>query len=421
MEFVLRVSGEIAAPEAAHQPSGSAPAADFRGQASAWPFEDAIAQRRSPIRREGATGRTRSRECGRLSMDAGHRPTAGGGAAAGDATMDFIWPTMLLGLLALPALVLIYLRAQRRRPHYARAFRNPALLRDVATAVPTRLRHIAPACFLLGLGALLVALARPELVIPVPTEQSTVMLVIDTSRSMEATDVQPTRLAAAKVAAKKFLGEVPSQARVGVVGFTGIATIVVAPTEDHLAVARGIDSLYGGSGTAIGDGLLTGLGRPPRPTSPAGRVAGAGPAPSGAPLAPASAPVFDPPDVIVLLSDGASNRGVPPAEAALVAKDMNVKVYTIGVGTAGGPRSVRGPGGNSDLDERTLRGIADVTQGQYFNASSAEDLSAIYESLGSKVGWEEQKTEITFLVAGAALLASLAGAVLSLLHFQQLP
>jgi Ca-activated chloride channel family protein len=354
--------------------------------------------------------------------------------------MDFIWPTALAGLLVLPILGVLYILAQRRRGRYARRFGNPALLGDVVTASPGGRRHVAPTFYLLGAGLLIAALARPELVIPVPKDQATVVLAIDVSRSMEATDVQPTRIEAAKEAAKAFVEQLPTDARVGVVSFSGVASLVVAPTDDHTAVERGIDSLRSGDATAIGDGLLTALGTPPlrsgppggaggrpggRPGNPGGTggtggTGGAGGA-SPAPASGTSAPLFPPPDVVVLLSDGASNRGASTIDAANQAKDMGVKVYTVGVGTVGAVVQIQGRRTRVDLDETVLRNIAGITGGEYLNATNSEDLSAIYRDLGGKVGWEDQKTEVTFLVAGAALLASLAGGLISFLLLQRFP
>jgi Ca-activated chloride channel family protein len=293
---------------------------------------------------------------------------------------------MLVGLLALPILAILYILAQRRRSRYALRYSNLSLLRDVATGFPTWRRHLPPAFFLLGVGFLLFALARPQFVIPVPKQRSTVMLVIDVSRSMEATDIKPNRMDAAKEAAKTFVKQLPPTTKVGVVSFAGIASLAVFPTDDHKAVEAGIDALYTADATAIGDGLLTGLGTPPRGAripndsfgnTPPGGAPGAAPGPSGTP-GPGEKPVFEPPDVIVLLSDGASNRGRSPIDAAFQAKDMKVKVYTIGVGTEGAILEYQGRRIRVDIDEATLRDIADITEAEYFNATSAQDLSNVY-------------------------------------------
>jgi Ca-activated chloride channel family protein len=358
-----------------------------------------------------------------------HRPSS----TVHEKTMDFIWPAMLIGLVALPILIALYFLAQRRRSRYALRFSNLGLLREVATGFPTWQRHIPPVFFLFGIAFLLFALARPQFVIPVPKQRATVILAIDVSRSMDATDIKPTRLDAAKEAAKTFVKQLPKDTVVGVVSFAGFATLAVAPTDDHKAVEQGIDALYSADATAIGDGLLTALGTPPRGArlpsdsfngnppnggaAPGGRN---GANPSGTP-SPADKPIFDPPDVIVLMSDGASNRGRSPIDAAFQAKDMKVPVYVIGVGTEGAILEYQGRRIRVDLDEATLKDIADITGAEYFNATTAQDLSSIYKNLGGKIGWEEEKTEITFLVAAGALAASLFAGILSLLWFQRFP
>lgn len=342
--------------------------------------------------------------------------------------MDFIWPVMLAGLLVLPLLILLYLLAQRRRSRYALRFSNLGLLREVAVAFPNWRRHVPPVFYLGAVSFLIVALARPQLVIPVPTQKATVILAIDVSRSMEATDIKPNRLDAAKEAAKSFVKQLPDTTKVGIVSFSGIASLVVAPTTDHKAAELGIDSLFDADATAIGDGLLTALGTPPRgaqlpsDTGPAGPGSnpGGGSRPSTQPATP-DKPVFEPPDVVVLLSDGASNRGHSPTDAAFQAKDMKIKVYTVGIGTEGAILDYQGRRIRVDLDEATLKDIANITGAEYFNATNAQDLSKIYENLGGKIGWEDQKTEVTFLIAAAALLASLIGGIASLFWFQRFP
>jgi Ca-activated chloride channel family protein len=340
--------------------------------------------------------------------------------------MEFVWPFLLVGLLLVPAFVVAYVLTQRRRSRYALRYSNLVLLREVATAFPTWQRHIPPAFFLAGTGLLVAALARPQLVIPVPTEKATVMLAIDISRSMEATDIKPTRLDAAKEAAKAFVKQLPGNTRVGLVSFAGFATLAVYPTDDHKAVEKAIDALYSADATAIGDGLLTALGVPPRGARVEDDGSGSTPGARGGPSPPTSPaggdkPIFDPPDVIVLMSDGASNRGRSPIDAAFQAKDMKVKVHVIGIGTEGAILEFQGRRIRVDLDEATLKDIADITGGEYFNATTAKDLSKIYENLGGKIGWEDQKTEVTFLAAAGALALTLVGGLLGLFWFQRLP
>jgi Ca-activated chloride channel family protein len=285
---------------------------------------------------------------------------------------------------------------------------------------------VPAAFFLTSVALLLLALARPQLVLPVPTQLSTVMLAIDVSRSMDATDLRPTRLDAAKTAAKDFVGRLPAGTKVGVVAFSGSASTVVPPTADRTAVDRGIDRLTVANGTAIGDGLLVAIGEAPvRIGSIPIALPGTGRGPNGSAPAPAAPPATSrdaaTPEVVVLLSDGVSNQGASTTDAASRAKDLGVRVYTVGVGTVGGVINYQGQQTRVDLDETALRQIAETTGGRYFNATSAGDLSAIYHDLSGQIGWETQKTEVTFLVGAAALLASLAAGALSLIYFQRLP
>jgi Ca-activated chloride channel family protein len=326
-------------------------------------------------------------------------------------------------LLIVPLLVAAYVLLQRRRNRYAVRFTNLALLKEVAPRAPGWRRHIPAAFFLLAVTAMILALARPHLEVPVPVEQSYVMLAIDTSRSMEANDMQPTRMEAAKEAAKQFVGSLPKTARVGVVSFSDRAVINLPPTDDHKIVIETIDKLGTQAATAIGEGIIASLSvlpggelsqqRPADPSAP-----GRAPSPGAQPQRPAQ----NVPATIVLLSDGASNRGVSPLQAAREAKERNVKVYTIGIGTReGGTVMSGGQVLRVYLDEATLRRIAEITEAEYFFAPNERDLTRVYKNLSSTVGWERQQTEVTAGVTAAALLLSLAGGALSLLWFNRLP
>ena len=338
--------------------------------------------------------------------------------------MAFTWPLALLGLLLVPLLVAVYVLLQQRRNRYAVRFTNLALLREVAPRAPGWRRHVPAALFLLALTAMLIALARPHLEVPVPVEQSYVMLAIDVSRSMEATDMQPTRIEAAKEAAKQFVGSLPRSARVGVVSFSDRAVINLPPTDDHKIVIETIDKLGTQAATAIGDGIIASLSVLPggelvqqqrpdgnaRPTTP---NPGRGNQPAPRPATPGT---------IVLLSDGASNRGVSPLQAAREAKERNVKVFTVGIGTReGGTVMSGGQVLRVYLDEATLRRIAEITEAEYFFAPNERDLSRIYRSLSATIGWERQQTEVTAPVTAVAFVLSLMGGLLSLLWFNRLP
>lgn len=337
--------------------------------------------------------------------------------------MGFAWPLALLGLLIVPLLVAAYVLLQRRRNRYAVRFTNLALLKEVAPRAPGWRRHIPAAFFLVAVTAMILALARPQLEVPVPVEQSYVMLAIDTSRSMEANDMQPTRMEAAKEAAKQFVGSLPKTARVGVVSFSDRAVINLPPTDDHKIVIETIDKLGTQAATAIGEGIVASLS-----VLPGGELSQQRPADPNAPGRPPTSgaqpqrPAQNVPSTIVLLSDGASNRGVSPLQAAREAKERNVKVYTIGIGTReGGTVMSGGQLLRVYLDEATLRRIAEITEAEYFFAPNERDLTRVYKNLSSTVGWERQETEVTAGVTAAALMLSLAGGLLSLLWFNRLP
>lgn len=314
--------------------------------------------------------------------------------------MTFVWPLALFGLVLVPALAAIYWWSQRRRLRYAVRFTNLALLREVAGRGPGIRRHIPAAFFLLGLASLLFSLARPSMVLAVPQDQASVMLVLDVSGSMAARDIQPTRLGAAQQAAKHLIAALPSGAQVGVVGFSDRAFVADALSTDTGAAQRALDRLSANGGTAIGDGLNLALDQlEQRPTNSQGERA---------------------PAEVVLLSDGESNTGQPAAAVAERAAQLGVQVNTIGIGTRGQEvslsRQVR-----VGLDEKTLQSVAAQTSGQYFYAADAAQLEQVYAHLGSQIQWVEQQTDVTFLASAmGALLLTVAGG-LALMWFGRLP
>lgn len=333
------------------------------------------------------------------------------------------WPELLWGLLLVPAALAAYLLAQRRRTRYAVRFTNLDLLANVVTRSPGWRRHVPPMLYLLSLAALLVGLARPQAVTLVPKEQATVMLVMDVSGSMNATDVQPTRLLAAEQAAIVFLHELPARFRVGVVSFSGTAQMIARPTTDRQAVEDAINSLHAEGPTAMGDAIERALEvkRPPAPPSTSGK--------GGRNATPPTTvnPAKEPPLVILLLSDGANTQGkTQPLDAANDAKHLNVPVFTIALGTDTGMVDVPDESGQLRRipvppDKFTLRRIADTTGGRFFTAPSANDLRAIYHDLGSKIGFVKQHQEVTVVVAAVALLLLVSGAALSLAWFSRFP
>jgi len=315
-------------------------------------------------------------------------------------SLTFHWPALLWSLLLIPLLVLGYLRAFRRPTRHPVEFPNTALLAAAMARAGRFRRHLPAALYLAGMALLLAALARPVAPLPVPSNKVTVVLSIDVSRSMLAQDIRPTRMEAAKTAARDFVRALPAGLRVGLVTFSSYATLIVPPTADHARVIEAIDLLTTEFATAIGDGLLEAVWALPgrvRLVDPA-----APPATPTQPLAPAT---------VVLLSDGQSNRGVLPHDAARIAREQQVKVYTVGVGTPEG--TFLNLGGRSiwvRLDEETLREMAEITGGNYYRTTSAAALRQAYRHLGRLIGWERAPTELTNLIAafaGVLLLAAL--------------
>jgi len=314
--------------------------------------------------------------------------------------MTFAWPLTLFGLVLVPILGGLYIWSQRRRLRYAVRFTNLALLREVAGRGPGIRRHIPPVLFLLGLAALLVSLARPSMVLAVPRDQASVMLVLDVSGSMVAPDIQPTRLGAAQQAAKQLIASLPSGAQAGLVAFSDRAFLADPLSPDATAAQRALDGLSAGGGTAIGDGLNLALDqlmqRPANPQDARG------------------------PAMVVLLSDGESNAGQAPAAVAARAAQMGVEVDTIGIGTRGQQVSLNRRT-RVGLDETTLKSIASTTGGQYFYAADAAQLEQVFGHLGSQIQWVQEQTEVTFVASGiGAALLTIAGG-LALLWFGRLP
>ncbi len=323
--------------------------------------------------------------------------------------MTFQWPLMLLGLAALPVLAAVYAWALRRPIRAPVAHTQLALLAQAVTASPPWRRHVPAALAALALAAVLLAMARPVAPLPVPAVQNTVVLSIDVSRSMLADDIPPSRIEAAKTAAREFVRAVPRGLKVGLVSFSSYATLIIPPTADRQRVLEAIDLLSTEFATAIGDGLLEAVWALPGRQRPS---PGASPAPPQPPV---------PPGTVVLLSDGQSNRGTIPQDAARVAREQDVKVYTIGVGTPEG--TFLSLGGRSiwvRLDEATLQEIAEMTGGRYFHATSASELRRVYRQLSRTIGWEARPTEVSALAAGAAALFLVVAVGVSLLGVHRL-
>ena len=337
--------------------------------------------------------------------------------------MSFASPELLLGLLLVPVALIGYLFIQRRRSRYAVRFTNVDLLSNLVPRSPGWRRHLPPVLYLAAISALAIGLARPSVVLAVPREEATIMLTMDVSRSMRATDVDPNRLTAAQQAATDFVDRLPEQFRVGLVAFSTEARLVVEPTTDRAELHEALASLRADGGTAMGDAIdlaLQASGAVPEATPT--------PDPSASPE-PSATPEADAVPVVaqVVLSDGANSTGtLEPIDAAKRAADLGVPIYTIALGTEEGVVDVPNMFGLSEPlpvppDPETLATIAEMTGGRFFEAPTAEELSAIYESLGSKVGFVEEEQEVTQLFAAAGLLFVLVGGALAAHWFNRIP
>ena len=333
--------------------------------------------------------------------------------------MSFDRPLALLSLAVLAALIGAYVSLSRRRPRYVIRYTNVDVLRAVAPRTSRLRRHAGAALLATALVALCVALAGPHVRRSVPVENATVVLVVDTSRSMLSSDVAPTRLDAAKAAAQTFVERAPARLRIGLVTFAGDVSVAATPTHDRERLRRSvaaIDQFASGGGTAIGDALARSVELARDSFSETGTAA-----PATGPI-PARGAV-----TILFLSDGRQNRGLIPAEqGASIAADAEIPVFTVALGTdrpdGGGSSGFGGFGGfNRVPDRETLKAISETTGGEYFAARSARALQAAYADLGSRLGRAKRPTEVTSLFVAAAAVALSAAAGLSLLRSPGLP
>jgi Ca-activated chloride channel family protein len=339
--------------------------------------------------------------------------------------MTFATPLALLALPLIPLTVLALYLARRRRIRYA--IRYPAL--DVLAGVVERERRgrwIPAALVVLALTALLLGAAKPMARVPVPRDEATVMLVIDVSGSMNADDVEPTRIEAAQRAASRFLDRLPGRFQVGLVVFSSEAETLVPPTTDREAVRAALATLNANGGTAMGDGLARALdviesarrqalGNTGPPTTADPNGPGATPGPTT--TAPGAAQPAAPPAVTLLLSDGANSAGGDPFIQAERARQLGVPVYTIALGTANGVLRQPNAFGGTRIqpvppDPDSLARIAETSNGRFFEAPTSDNLTAVYDSLGSRIGFrlEEREVTVAFTAAGLLLLAA-AGAL----------
>jgi Ca-activated chloride channel family protein len=344
--------------------------------------------------------------------------------------MSFLWPDLLWLLLCVPVLVVAYVYALVRKKRAAIPYPSLLLVRGSIGAGQRIRRHLPPLIFLFAMTAGIFAAARPSAVFVLPSQQQTIVLAIDVSRSMRATDVSPNRISAAQSAAKSFIEEMPGNVRVGIVTFAGTAAIVQTPTDNREDLLAAIDRFQLQRATATGSGLIVALSvlfpeagidlesiifdrrmgapldRSRKPAIAAKR--------DFRPTAPGSYSS----GLIILLSDGRRTTGPDPVEAAKMAAERGVRVYTVGFGSrAGGAVDFGGWSAYVVLDEEALKAVAQATGGEYFYAGTAADLRKVYQNLNAKFALEKKETEVSALLGAVAALLAICAALLSLLWF----
>jgi Ca-activated chloride channel family protein len=347
--------------------------------------------------------------------------------------MRFLWPNLLWLLALVPVLVAAYFAALNRKRRDVVRYASLGLVKQALGPGQRFRRHVPPLLFLCAMIAMVFAIARPSAVVTLPSEQRTIVLAIDVSLSMRASDVLPSRLAAAQAAAKSFVQEQPADVRIGIVSFAGTASVVQRPTQNRDDLVAAIDRLQLERHTAIGSGLIValatvfpeaGIDLESAVFSSSFSRARSAPLDNGAkakqesfkPVAPGSYPSA----AIILLTDGRRTMGPDPAEAAKMAADRGVRVFTVGFGTPeGGSANVEGYSIYMRFDEETLKTIAEITRGEYFYAGSADDLKRIYEKLNARFVLEKKETEIGALFSAVAAVFALLAAALSLAWFHR--
>lgn len=357
--------------------------------------------------------------------------------------MTFIWMDMLWLLLLVPLLIGAYIWLLRRRKKAAMRYANLAIVKQAMGKSVGWRRHVPPALLLAALTVLIIAVARPAAVVELASSRATVILSMDVSGSMRARDVEPSRIVAAQEAAKAFIKNQPADVQIGIVAFASAAVLVQAPTIDREALYQAINGFDLRRGTAVGSGVLVALatifpdqsfdldgsgdqrdqlGLPSFGGERFGATGGADGLLGTAPTPVAKHMPVEPGSyqsaVVILLTDGATTTGPDPIAAGRLAGDYGVKVFTVGFGSASG--DVVDFGGRSmraQLDSATLQAIADATEGEYYEATSAADLAGVYDSLSTRLISEKKLTEIAFVFAGAGALLAMAAAALSMLWF----
>ena len=348
--------------------------------------------------------------------------------------VTFMWPQFLWLLLAIPLLIVVYIWLLGRKKKLALRYASLSIVKEaMGTGMHWR-RHVPPVLFLLAISAMLFAASRPFAVISLPSTQETIILAMDVSGSMRATDVKPNRLVASQEAAKAFLAELPRNVRVGIVAFAGTASVVQPPTLSREDLVAAIDKFQLQRATAIGSAIVVSLAElfPDEGIDLAAMTYGNGNRNRGMsidqvkPKNPKKEFVPVPPGsynsaAIILLTDGQRTTGVDTMEAAKMAADHWVRIYTVGVGTVEGETiGFEGWSMRVRLDEPTLKSVAQQTQAEYFYAGTAENLKKVYEKLSSRLTVEKKETEISGLLALLASILALASAGLSLFWFNRI-
>lgn len=345
--------------------------------------------------------------------------------------MHFLWPDFLWLLLALPLLVLLYLWLLRRKKKLALRYASLSIVKEAMGPAQGFKRHVPPLLFLLAMAAMLLASSRPVAVITLPSNQQTIILAMDVSGSMRATDVQPNRLVAAQEAAKKFLAELPRHVKVGIVAFAGSAQVAQLPTVNREDLVTAIDRFQLQRATATGNAIVISLatifpdagidlqqmgssrfGQRSQSLDQATK--------EQKPFTPVAPGSYNS-AAIIMLTDGQRTTGVDPLEAAKMAADRGVKVYTVGIGTVDGETiGFEGWSMRVRLDEETLKAVANKTSAEYFYAGNADTLKKVYETLSSRLTVEKKETEVSSLLALGAAVLALLSAGLSLLWFNRI-
>jgi len=348
--------------------------------------------------------------------------------------MHFLWPQQLWLLLLLPLLVLIYLLLLRRKKKLAVRYASLAIVKEALGRGPGLRRHIPPVLFLLALAAMLLAAARPVATITLPSTQQTIILAMDVSGSMRATDVQPNRLVAAQNAAKSFLGDLPRDVKVGIVAFAGSAQVAQLATVNREDLITAIDRFQMQRGTATGNAIVMSLatlfpddGHIDLQLMQNNRDRMRGTAIDAEKKEKEKKPFIPVPPgsytsaAIIMLTDGQRTTGVDPLEAAKLAAERGIRVYTVGIGTVDGETiGFEGWSMRVRLDEETLKQIANKTSAEYFYAGTAQDLKKVYETLSTRLTVEKKETEVSGLLALLAAALAVLSAGLSVLWFNRI-